>query len=330
MTRQRLTFLFNRYIDRSISEREEIEFFEAIARAEHDPALNDLLDELWTKIPGDADPRQTAHIFNAMQLERPDKLQQSTRGWWLRVAAAVSVLAIVTSVFYYTLDSSKIPEIASHGKSPSVRSGNFIQLADGSTVLLNAGSVLDYPASFDGKSSRVVSLKGEAFFDIAHDPDHPFVVHSGNVVTTVLGTAFNIKASPNANEVTVTVSRGKVEVKSHQKLIGVLTRDQQVTVKHGMARKTQRVDATQVSRWRETDIAFDDITLKAALDELELRFNTTIKLMDERAVECRFTGSFLQGETLDQILLVICEFNNVSLHHNSETGVYEIAGAGCK
>jgi transmembrane sensor len=144
-----------------------------------------------------------------------------------------------------------------------------------------------------------------------------------------LGTAFNIKAFPEENEVTVTVSRGKVKVSADKKLVGVLIQDQQVTIKNGVVDKDLQANAREAIAWMEADIVFDDVTLKEALEELEERFNTKIVLSDERAYDCRFTGSFVHGENIEQVLLVICEFNNVTMHHNTEIGAYEISGAGC-
>ena len=69
----------------------------------------------------------------------------------------------------------------------------YVKLPDGSTVFLNAGSTIQVPEGF-GTVTRDVILTGEAYFDIHHDAKKPFIVHTGNVSTTVLGTAFNVKA----------------------------------------------------------------------------------------------------------------------------------------
>src|SRR5690606_5004009 len=84
-------------------------------------------------------------------------------------------------------------------------------------------SVLNYPKEFG--ETREVHLEGEGFFDIKHDPTRPFVVTSGNLTTTVLGTAFNIRALPNDDRIVVTVIRGKVQVKDGERVLGVIADD---------------------------------------------------------------------------------------------------------
>src|SRR5688572_8298430 len=105
----------------------------------------------------------------------------------------------------------------------------FLRLPDGSTVLLNEGSKLEYPITFSG-DTREVFLQGEGYFDIQHNPSKPFVVKTANVTTTVLGTAFNVKAFPSEKHITVTVTRGKVKVSKDEKVLGVITHDQQITI----------------------------------------------------------------------------------------------------
>jgi ferric-dicitrate binding protein FerR (iron transport regulator) len=84
----------------------------------------------------------------------------------------------------------------------------LINLPDGSKVVLNANSKLEYPPGFSN-NTREVYLDGEAYFDIAHDPGKPFIVHTGSISTRVLGTAFNINAYRSQQFVEVTVTRVK-------------------------------------------------------------------------------------------------------------------------
>jgi transmembrane sensor len=86
-----------------------------------------------------------------------------------------------------------------------------IQLPDGSSVWLNSSSSLTYDKNF-GKSIREVNLVGEAFFDVAKDSSHPFIIHTAVVDVRVLGTAFNVMAYPNDANTVTSIIRGKVEV----------------------------------------------------------------------------------------------------------------------
>lgn len=89
-----------------------------------------------------------------------------------------------------------------------------LTLPDGSNVTLNAGTRLSYPQRFNHKKREVVLLSGEAYFDIKHDIKKPFIVNADKTRTTVLGTAFNIRAYSFIGDVTVTVASGKVAVNS--------------------------------------------------------------------------------------------------------------------
>jgi transmembrane sensor len=329
MTRQRLNYLFNRYVTESISESEKAEFFTAVAQAENDPDLKQLIDVLWLSVPEEIQMKGTEEIFQKMILTEPRQEIKHSRSRWLKIAASISLLVIAAFAVYSSLAPVEDKKIAADRLITNKPHNSFLRLPDGSTVVLNAGSVLHYPKSFEGSGSRTVKLEGEAFFDIHHDSKHPFIVVSGNVVTTVLGTAFNVKAFPKDKEVTITVARGRVEVSYDKKSMAVLLHDQQVTIKNGVAKKDIQVNARAVTAWIESEIVFDDTTLKEAIEELENRFGVDINLIDEHAYECRFTGTFLRGENIEQILLVICEFNNVTMHQSPQTGVYEISGTGC-
>lgn len=88
-----------------------------------------------------------------------------------------------------------------------------LALADGSTVTLQPGALLHYPARFGG-GQRVVRLEGEAFFDVFHDAGHPFRVLTDELETTVLGTSFSVRAVPGQGAATVRVRTGRVRVQA--------------------------------------------------------------------------------------------------------------------
>jgi ferric-dicitrate binding protein FerR (iron transport regulator) len=205
----------------------------------------------------------------------------------------------------------------------------FIRLPDGSTVLLNTGSTLDYGVAFNDNNLREVHLKGEAFFNIRHDARRPFVVHTGAISTTVLGTAFNVKAYPEQGDITVTVSRGKVKVSNDSRVLGIITPNQQITFhKQTLTAAQQAVKSSDVTAWVTKDIYFEDVSMADAMLQLQERFGVTIQFDNEQARACRFTATFVEGEDLYQILDVICEFNKAK-YRTSASGVIAIYGDGC-
>src|SRR5690606_32905370 len=112
----------------------------------------------------------------------------------------------------------------------SIRQVKKIVLPDSSTVWVNALSQLRIPESFGTKSRELFLDEGEAFFEVARNPDKPFVVHSRGIATEVLGTAFNISNYQRLNRIAVDVQHGKVrETDDHEQLLaGELTAAQQL------------------------------------------------------------------------------------------------------
>lgn len=177
---------------------------------------------------------------------------------------------------------------------------DFIHLPDGSTVLLNEGSELSYDSSF-GKEYRQVTLRGEAYFDIKKDPDHPFIVDAGKVKTRVLGTAFNINSKDN--KVIVTVTRGLVEVGDDKQIFGKIRPDHQITVnttKNDFVMKAIKADSS--ISWKNQNIVLDGISMAEASEVIGRKFGVAIKIKNDDIRNCRVSAWFLHNEDLTTIL----------------------------
>jgi len=332
MDSSRLTFLFYRYINQTCTNEEESEFLSYVNDSRHDKHLKDLLDKLWTEvdninIPADRSELMLQHIL-APDIMVPGAGHSGGSLLWLRIAASLLLITLCGGAFFYLrgngiVDESAALEIESyHHEQP-----RYVKLPDGSSVILNEGSHLEYGDPFDGKS-RQVSLVGEAFFDIAHDAERPFVVHTGKLMTTVLGTAFNIRAYPDQSDIVVTVTRGKVKVSDDKKVLGIINPHQQITFNRLREYADQKVvDSHTVTAWMEKDIFFDDITMGDAIEQLQKRFGVAITLANEKITTCRFTAAFVKGEDLAQILQIVCDFNNATL--SKDASGFIIQGGEC-
>ncbi|MHB1921976.1 MAG: FecR family protein [Chitinophagaceae bacterium] len=91
-----------------------------------------------------------------------------------------------------------------------------ILLPDGTQVWLNAGSKITYDNNFSDQLEREVSLTGEAYFDVAHRQNQPFIIHTSQLDIRVLGTAFNVRAYPGDKATETTLIRGSIEVSFHE------------------------------------------------------------------------------------------------------------------
>src|SRR6202012_4985743 len=144
---------------------------------------------------------------------------------------------------------------------------------------------LDYPAAFPA-DSREVTLRGQAYFDVRHDDRKPFIIHTGKVSTTVLGTAFNI--SSDSNKVTVSVTGGKVRVQDGKKILAELTPNQQIVYKvpEEAAEKTT-VNAEQlVTNWTKQDMEFDGDSFGGIAEVLSKRYGVMIRFKNPELTKC--------------------------------------------
>jgi len=244
------------------------------------------------------------------------------------IAAAAAMVAIFAGLYFLWPRANSGNVSLATLKVPSGHT-QLLALSDGSKIWVNAGSTFRYPASFPGKT-REVYLAGEAYFDIHHDAAQPFLVHAGKVVITVLGTAFNIKSDASAHGVTVTVLRGKVAVSDRGQLLAFLTPDRQLhynTLTHQAVQAI--VDAgTAISWQQESEMHFEEMSFEAATKLLEQRFGVTISFANEKLRACRFSGTIGKGKSLDEILKIICAFNNAGFHRDPNGNII-IDGKGC-
>lgn len=270
---------------------------------------------------------QEAVWKNITEVEQEGRKVISIRKWIVRVTAAAVFLGLCGTGLFFLLDK----KTKNQNVSASVARQNenrIVRLPDGSTVILHAGSTLNYPSSFKGLSQRKVYLQGQAYFDITSNPSQPFIVHTGKIETTVLGTAFNIKANPGDADITVTVTRGRVKVSDQNSTLGIIIANQQIVYnKQKLVSVQNKVDAETFITWKEQDLLFDNVTVEEATAILEERFNVHIVCKDSLIRLNRFTTSFSKGENLEQLLKSICEFNGAVYDYDINKATVIISSA---
>lgn len=253
------------------------------------------------------------------------------RRWY--VAAAALLIITLTIWGLVSMTTNPGSPIAKTEKkvlepAPQTNGKRYIRLQDGSTALLNEGSKLDYPPDF-ANDKREVSLTGEAYFDIRPDAKRPFIVHTGKINTTVLGTAFNIKAYPEQKQVTVTVTRGKVKVGDNKKTFGVIVPNESIAVNTEInSFRLERVNADEALGWKKQYLVLDDISLEEAAVLIGNRYHVNISFSKEALENCRISATFLNNENLEQVLTVVTGVVDAdyTLQPNDEV---IISGEGC-
>lgn len=188
-----------------------------------------------------------------------------------------------------------------------------ITLTDGSVIMLGANSQLTYPETFNG-NTREVTLDGEAFFEISEDPLHPFIVHTGDVQTKVLGTSFRISAFSGA-PLTVAVATGKVRVDQQRNggwmELAVLTPGRQVTW-NGNANSpvVAAVNAADITGWKTGRLVFNNKTLQEVTTELERWYNAAIVFRQPEKAQERITVTLFSGASLEKTLQTLAVGSN--------------------
>lgn len=249
---------------------------------------------------------------------------------WIGYAASV---VLISAISYFVLKPVTKPSIAAKSKTGETaeKTGEhkWIKLPDGTSVQLNSDSRLVYNQDFKGKKKREVTLYGEAFFDVVHDAAHPFIIHTGKITTTVLGTAFNISAYDHQKAVTVTVTRGRVMVQRADKTLAVLTPNQQLSWKIGQEYQSkQTVNAEKFTAWKSQDLIMDDITLLQASELIAKRYGIEVLFKSDKVKTCRFTAAFLNRNNISQVTEVLSAITGASFERKGNQLL--IDGEGCE
>lgn len=273
--------------DASRQERAD-ELISAIYVHSPDPDSAHSAEKSFSKLMARIQSDNTLHLF-----------ERRTRryGAWLAVAS-VALLLSIGGWIYSSLGAS--PELIV--KSNYMGVVQDVQLVDGTTVKLNHRSRIIYPERFSAHC-REVFLEGEAYFDVAHNDDLPFIVHAGNLKIKVLGTKFSINASATLPQITALLLEGSIEVSSEKEQLlmkpnQLLTYDvsSEKMQLESLSHAKQQIDWTQ-NVWRLSGTSLLDIC-----ERLESLFDVTFIIMDSSLIDKSFTGEFYTNESLESIL----------------------------
>lgn len=152
-----------------------------------------------------------------------------------------------------------------------------MQFTDGSHVWLNAGSSVKYPVAFIG-NERKVKITGEAYFEVAHDPSHPFVVSKGETSVTVLGTHFNVNAYDDEDELKVTLLEGSVKVSAQGQSKTIKPGEQAVVgIRNLKLGIRKNVDVEEVMAWKTGKFQFNKATLPEIMRQVARWYDVDVQ-----------------------------------------------------
>lgn len=188
-------------------------------------------------------------------------------------------------------------------------------LADGTTVWLNAGSELVFPVSFTG-TTREVRLKGEAFFDVAKDTQHPFIVHAANFDVRVTGTQFNVRNYAESPAST-TLAEGSVEVIQGQKKAPLAPGQQAVLT--GQEIQVRQVDLEEAIAWRYNAFCFKQQPLEELLEEIARWYDVEVFYTNTQLKSLHFTAWFHRSTPLAEVADILERTQKIKLEINGKT-----------
>ncbi|UZR96659.1 FecR family protein [Chondrinema litorale] len=222
-----------------------------------------------------------------------------------KIAAVVTLFILAAWVFYSKLKEEPVQpkEIAYITKSTLKGQKLDLVLSDGTSIKLNSESEVLFPETFS-KDRRIIYLKGEAFFDVARDENRPFIIHTDNLQTTVLGTSFNINAYPENKDIEVSVITGKVKVESEETPdtnTFLLTADEMVSFDKSSKELKKGLFNTDLVAWRKGVLIFSGEPFNKIVEKLERWYGVEFQVKKKVILEKEFFGRY-NNENLNNIL----------------------------
>ncbi|TDE17221.1 FecR family protein [Dyadobacter psychrotolerans] len=323
--------LSEKYLEGTLSAEEQLRFLNACARLEKEISQWDnytMDDQQQVK------ERLLDNIISEIQHSETaiTPLRRHIFRW--RLAAAAAVLAGC----FFALYSFRIQLLNDFfpvkSMQASAAKGKLLKtnLPDGTVVWLNSESKLIYPEEFRD-SIRVVTLSGEAYFEVAHDVTKPFIIHSNSLATRVLGTRFVIKSYAGDKLSSISVLSGKVSVREDKNPNSkpvLLLANQQVTSNQnsGFSQVKSDVDTLSMMAWTSGKLTYRKSHLSEVLDDLRRRFDIEITAQPH-LMECLIYADVLPEDTPRFVLDQLAVSLGGKVKQISETE-FSLTGKGCK
>ncbi len=208
-----------------------------------------------------------------------------------------------------------------------------VQLGDGTAIWLEPGSRLSYPEKFTD-SIREITFTGEAFFDVAKNPDRPFIIHTGTIHTRVLGTSFTVKAYDSLSQ-EVAVVTGRVSVQADRKMTAgmqpVMVIPNQKASWNNKDRRIEKIQLSSTSYYaqrRYGKFIYQGETVASVLDDIQHQYNVQLHY-DPSMKACTFYGDFDTRQPVGKVLNYLATALNAQLTKESAQNTYRLRGGGC-
>lgn len=191
-----------------------------------------------------------------------------------------------------------------------------LMLADGTKIVANSRTIVRYPKRFDGEC-REVYVKGEAYFDVAHDAEHPFLVHSDNFRVKVLGTRFNVNNYDTSDSQVVLV-QGAVELKTTNNDRVRMKPNELVSLQEGSFAEKRTVNTDEYTCWMQGMINLDGEIVESVAQRLSHYYGVTI-LFDDGMSADKIYGKLMLGDHVSEALQAIETMTRTRMEIHGDT-----------
>ncbi|MEN0002760.1 MAG: FecR domain-containing protein [Bacteroidota bacterium] len=232
--------------------------------------------------PSPAETQQElARLQQAIQTKSTNqKVRRILRRPWLQAAA---ILLLLTAGFgVWKMAQPSAPQLVSY--DTPFGETQEIKLTDGTTITLNANSNLKHATTLNYNGQREIWLSGEAYFEVAHRPKEPFIVHTTNGDIQVLGTSFNVIQRPNDFELTLV--EGKVQLELPDASSISMLPGEQISILDKKLSKV-KVNTDGIAAWRNNQMNFRNVTIARVIAQIEHDFGWTIQVNNKALLDLK-------------------------------------------
>lgn len=222
----------------------------------------------------------------------------------LGIAASIAIL--IATIGYMALMPAKTSVLKWAQLEVPMGTIDTVFFTDGSTIVLNGGSKLIYPEEF-AKDQRVVKLQGEGYFDIATNPNRPFIINCEGVDIQVLGTKFNLKSHTIDNYVEAKLASGHIRMldKQTDRIVDMQPNESVTYNRETKIFKKGTFDPADLLGWINKEYKFKSTPLLEVVKTLERRYGVYFIIENEIIGERKITASFKQEESIDDIMKIL-------------------------
>lgn len=321
------------YINESPKRKKRIEELRRIWSQSSNPEYELDTEQAWKRLASDIDElEKNSKELDQVVSDRKVYINKRTRDFHYKIATTTA--AAVTIIFalffayknYSTTTSKPNQELAKQEIKIGTGERAIYTLRDGSKVILHAGSRLEIPLKFN-KNKRELYLEGEAYFEVSHDKNKPFIVNVENAYTRVLGTKFLVRAWPDKkNEIDVIVTEGSVALGAKsQKYFNhsneaVIIKNQKGHIgKTGIPEVATNIDVNWHLGWVKGKLTFENRPLNEIIPKLEAWYAIDIKTANEQIREKKLTAEIDYTQPMDEVLRGIALSLDLKFEKNNRT-----------